>query len=120
MKRIILILLGCIFMGLGFLGILLPVVPQVPFFLVSIFCFMYSSPKIFCSITKTEFYQKYLANIVENRQMSKRNKIIYCITCTISFGVAIYLLRSHLCVSIVLGILWGIYICFILLGLKTK
>ncbi len=39
-KKAIWLSLGSLFLVLAIIGLLLPVIPQLPFFIVSIFCFM--------------------------------------------------------------------------------
>lgn len=44
--RLVWLLLGLTFVGLGFLGIILPLVPTVPFMLLAAFCFARSSERL--------------------------------------------------------------------------
>lgn len=119
MKKIILLILGIIFSVLGIIGCILPVIPQVPFFIIAVICFMYSSPRLFLWFKKTRFYQIYLADCVEKRGLKRKNKVIYIVSFTIPMLVCILLLWDRLYVSITLGVLWLIYVLFILFGLKN-
>lgn len=46
LKRLIFLILGCLCLGLGCVGIVLPILPTVPFFLATVFCFANSSEKL--------------------------------------------------------------------------
>lgn len=46
MKRLFFLILGCICLALGCIGIVLPILPTVPFFLVTVFCFANSSRRL--------------------------------------------------------------------------
>lgn len=45
-KKGIWLSLGVLFLVLTVIGLLLPVIPQLPFFLISVFCFMRCSTRI--------------------------------------------------------------------------
>lgn len=44
-KKAVWLSLGSLFLLLTVIGLLLPVIPQLPFFLISLFCFMRSSSR---------------------------------------------------------------------------
>lgn len=41
--KLLWLLLGLVCLGLGCVGVVLPIIPSVPFFLVTVFCFAKSS-----------------------------------------------------------------------------
>jgi len=48
---------GILFLLLAIIGLLLPVIPQLPFFLVSVFCFMRCSNRFNAWIRKQHWFQ---------------------------------------------------------------
>lgn len=61
------------FMG-GIVGLLLPVIPQVPFFLVTIFCIAKISPRFHRWLLGNRLYIKYLAPVVAKFKLKKAIK----------------------------------------------
>ncbi len=45
-KKIAFLMLGCLGLGLGLIGLMLPVVPQVPFFLLAFYGFIRGSDRL--------------------------------------------------------------------------
>ena len=45
-KKIVFIVLGCICLALGTVGVVLPILPTVPFYLATAFCFANSSERL--------------------------------------------------------------------------
>ena len=52
---------GIIFTLLGIIGLAIPVVPQVPFFVAGVLCFCKVSERLRLWILRQKLYQKYLA-----------------------------------------------------------
>lgn len=89
MKRIVIILIGTLSLGLGVLGIFLPVLPTTPFLIVALACYLRSSPKLYHFI----LHHKYLGPYVKDYVLGKgipikaKKKAIFMIWLTISFSV---------------------------------
>ncbi|MFV0556803.1 MAG: DUF454 family protein [Lactovum sp.] len=74
MKKIIFLIIGFIFLGIGISGIILPVIPGGPFFLVASYCFSKSSKRFELWFKSTIFYQKYVLAFTENRGLKLKEK----------------------------------------------
>ena len=70
LKRLFFLILGCVCLALGCVGIVLPVLPTVPFFLATVFCFANSSEKLHTWFLGTELYQKHLDSFVKKKGMT--------------------------------------------------
>ncbi len=57
-KKWIYIVIGCICFGLGTVGVVIPILPTVPFYLVTAFCFARSSEKLDTWFKGTKLYKK--------------------------------------------------------------
>ena len=64
-KKYIFILIGIFFMILGVIGLIIPVIPQVPFFVLGVVFLSAGSKRLHRLIRKTTLYDKYLKKIME-------------------------------------------------------
>ena len=68
-------ILGCISVGLGAAGVVIPVLPTVPFLMFAAFCFAGSSKKLDRWFKNTKLYKENLADFAAGRGMTKQNKM---------------------------------------------
>lgn len=66
---------GWVCLGLGILGIPLPILPTTPFLLLALYCWGKGSPRLQQWFMATSLYRKYLKNYDEKRAMSLKQKI---------------------------------------------
>ena len=62
-------------LGLGLLGIALPLVPTTPFLLLSAWCFGKSSPRLLRWLLTNRLFGEYLRNYRDNKGIPRRVKI---------------------------------------------
>lgn len=68
MKRIIYVILAVFFFILGVIGLLFPVIPQVPFFAVSVLFLCAASEKFRKKFTGSRLYQKHLKKYMDKNK----------------------------------------------------
>jgi uncharacterized membrane protein YbaN (DUF454 family) len=66
---------GTILVGIGILGIFLPLLPTTVFFLMAAWCYARSSQKFYDWLHKNRLFGKYLKNYREGRGISRSSKI---------------------------------------------
>ena len=77
MKRVYTVL-GTIFLIIGFIGLLLPIMPTVPFLFVAYICFAKSNGRFYHWFRNTEVFKKYepkIKHIVEKIPFLIRNTV---------------------------------------------
>ena len=73
--KLFFIILGFISMGLGCVGVILPILPTTPFLLLASFCFAKGSTRFHIWFTNTNLYKNHLENFVKTRAMTLRTKV---------------------------------------------
>ena len=74
MRRFLFAMCGGIAFSLGVAGIVLPILPSTPLFLLALFCFGKGSAKIENWFIGTKIYKKYLAEYVHTKAMTLKQK----------------------------------------------
>lgn len=117
MRKILYIIIGCISLGLGIIGVIVPILPTVPFVLLAAFCFAKSSERLDGWFKNTKLYRE---NNIKNG-MTKRVKIrIMCsVTLLMSIGFIMMGLKDIVVGNIVLLIVWIFHMVYFTLGVKT-
>ena len=112
--------LGSLCLALGTAGIFLPILPTVPFYMATLFCFAKGSPRLHQWFLSTSLYEKHVKDFAQDRSMTLRSKVTIMCTVTCMMAVGLWFMR-HLTVGpIILGIVWIAHVyCFIFV-IKTK
>lgn len=120
-KKIIFIVVGCICLALGTIGVFLPILPSTPFYLITLYCFARSSKKLEDWFKGTKLYKKHLESFVEKRGMLPQTKASILITVTLLMGLGIFFMaRKGIWVPcIILGVVWVVHLVYFLFFVKT-
>lgn len=119
MKKVIYSILGLAFLILAVIGAILPIMPTVPFLLLSAICFSKSSKKVDAWFKNTKIYKKYILKYEKNKGMSKKNKIEVILFVTIIMGIAFVMMKNTILGRVILSIVWIVHMIYFIFGIKT-
>ena len=119
-KRITFVVLGCVSLALAVIGVVLPILPTVPFLALAAFCFAKSSDRLNNWLINTKFYQNNLADFKAGKGMTVKTKvrILATVTLVMAIGLIAMLMKGVIVGSIVLVIVWLGHIYYF--GFKVK
>ena len=120
-KRILWLILGFIGLGIGAVGVVLPMLPAFPFLLLAAFSFGKSSKRLHAWFIGTKLYKNNLESYVQGRGMTWATKvrIMTTVTLLMSFGFFMMLRKGLYVPCIILGGVWGFHMIYFLFGVKT-
>ena len=120
-KRIVFIVLGSICLGLGCIGIALPILPTVPFFLATVFFYANSSRRLHDWFVSTKMYKKHLESFVQKKGMLMQTKINIITMVTLLMGIGFFMMfRKEIYVPcVILTIVWVCHLIYFFFGVKT-
>ena len=119
LKRILYVILGCMGVGLGAVGAVLPLLPAFPFLLLAAFCFAKSSERLHTWFTGTKLYKNNLESYVEGKGMTRRTKVKIMAAVTVLMSIGFAMMHAVLVGRIVLGCVWVFHVLYFVFGVKT-
>lgn len=116
--RIILIICGWIFVGLGIIGVFLPVMPTTIFLILAAGCFARSSKKFYYWLINNKYLGRYIKDYMEQRGMPLRAKIVAITMINVVIGYSVFFAVKTLWVQVLLVII-AVSLTVYLISIKT-
>lgn len=119
LRRAVCAALGVACLGLGALGVVVPILPTVPFLMAAAFLFARSSARLDAWFRGTALYAKYLEGYVAGRGMSASTKVRIMVMVTLLLSVGFALMGGAPVGRAVLVIVWLGHVAYFVFGVKT-
>jgi uncharacterized membrane protein YbaN (DUF454 family) len=97
MKSKLLIIIGSLSLGLGILGIFLPILPTTPFLLLSATCYFHGSERMYTWLMNHPRFGPYIRSFREDKSIPLRVKIV---------SVAMVWITLLYCAVFVTDVIW--------------
>lgn len=75
MKKVLLKIIGTISLGLGIIGIVLPILPTTPFLLLSLTCYAKSSDRLYNFVLSNKYLAPYVEGFISDSGIPVKIKI---------------------------------------------
>ena len=102
--RILFLIVGFISLVLGTIGIIIPILPTVPFYLLTAFCFVRGSKRFADWFLNSKLYKNHIGNFANHRVMTIYGELIL-LSCVSAMLMVSMWIVNKLAVSIILTIL---------------
>lgn len=121
LRKAIYIILGCIGLILGAVGVIVPMLPAFPFLLLAAFGFARGSERLHSWFISTCLYKNNLETYVRGQGMTRRTKhrIIASVTVLILISMSILAICELYWVWSILIAVWAFHILYFVFGVKT-
>lgn len=118
-KKIIYIITGFLAVGLGIIGVIFPVIPAIPLFLLAGFCFGKGSTRFDNWYRGTKFYKKNSERYDTSKGMKKNTKLGIIVGATVVMCILYFLLSAIPIIRGVIVLGWAYLICRFSQSVKT-
>ncbi|HTH38810.1 MAG TPA: YbaN family protein [Pyrinomonadaceae bacterium] len=118
-RKAILIFAGTLCVGLGVLGMFLPLMPTTVFLLMAAYCYSRSSDRFHNWLLGNRWFGSYIKNYQAKKGITLRQKVTTLITLWASIGLSIWLLGGSFWSTLILAAV-AIGVTIHLLWIKTR
>ncbi len=118
--RYIFLTIGAISFCLGTAGIVLPVLPTVPFYMFTLFCLARGSEHFHRMFLESSLYQKTVGAYERDKALTLRTKLSILTSVTAIMMIGAYFSRNIPIALIIMSIVWIAHIIALAFIVKTK
>lgn len=119
LKRLFFISAGCLSLILGAVGIVLPIIPTFPFFMLTALCFAKSSQKLHDWFVGTKMYKKHITSLLNSKSMTLKGKTTVILSVSILFAAGFLMMRHVIYGRIIILTVWLFHLIYFIFYVKT-
>lgn len=118
--RYIWLMIAGISFAVGTIGIVLPLLPTVPFYMLTVFALTRGSERFHKKFIESSLYQKTVGAYEKDKSMTMRSKLTILSSVTVLMGIGAYF-SCHIPIALViLALVWVGHVIGLFFFVKTK
>ena len=118
--RYVFLTIGAISFVLGTVGIVLPLLPTVPFYMLTLFCLARGSERFHKMFLESSLYQKTVGAYERDKALTLRTKLSILASVTTIMAIGAYFSKNMPIALIVMGLVWVVHVIALAFIVKTK
>ena len=118
--RYVFLAIGAISFALGTAGIVLPLLPTVPFYMLTLFCLARGSERFHKMFLESSLYQKTVGAYERDKALTLRTKLSILASVTTIMAIGAYFSQNIPVALIVMGLVWIGHVIALAFIVKTK
>ena len=118
--RYVFLAIGAISFALGTAGIVLPLLPTVPFYMLTLFCLARGSERFYKMFLESSLYQKTVGAYERDKALTLRTKLSILASVTTIMAIGAYFSQNMPVALIVMGLVWIGHVIALAFIVKTK
>ena len=118
--RYVFLTIGAISFALGPAGIVLPLLPTVPLYMLTLFCLARGSERFHKMFLESSLYQKTVAAYERDKALTLRAKLSILVSVSAIMAVGAYFSQDMPIALMVMGIIWVAHVIALAFIIKTK
>lgn len=118
--RYIFLTIGAISFCLGTAGIVLPILPTVPFYMLTLFCLARGSERFHRMFLESQLYKKTVGSYERDKALTLRAKLSILASVTTIMLIGAYFSRNIPIALIIMAVVWIAHVIALLFVVKTK
>ncbi len=118
--RYVFLTIGAISFALGTAGIVLPLLPTVPFYMLALFCLARGSERLHKMFLESSLYQKTVGAYERDKALTLRTKLSILASVTTIMAIGAYFSQNMPVALIVMGLVWIGHVIALAFIVKTK
>ncbi|WP_314643166.1 YbaN family protein [uncultured Veillonella sp.] len=118
--RSVFLTIGAISFVLGTIGIVIPLFPTIPFYMLTVFCFARGSERFHKMFLASSLYQMTVGNYKRDKALTLRTKLTILGFLTIIMAIGAYFSQNSPVALILMGLVWIGHVIAFAFFIKTK
>ena len=104
-KRLLFTILGTLFLGIGCIGLILPILPTTPFLILATACYVRGSDRIYRWMMRNRLFGEFIRNYLEGKGITSRQKVFTLALLWLMIAITIFYMIENIMIRILLFII---------------